>query len=318
MQLYRLRIKPLSAWRTPWQSDTLAGLLCWTCARCLGEDVLRNEILDPAEAGRPPFVLSDAFPGDLLPVPLSVRLHDWPADQRKSVKRARWVSSQSFERLQRGGEPALDDLISDSPIRAAAQTRNTLSRSTKTTGDPGSLFSADESLLADSVSYLSVYVHVADGFQKRLLQLFQLLAQSGFGSDASIGKGQFEIDPQLEPPPQLDDIPAANAVVVLSTFQPAPHDPTDGYWEAFTKYGKLGPDFGLDNVFKRPLVLFRSGAVFRTPQPRPFLGRAVPMAELLCPSTAAALADRDVRICHMALGLAVPWQLPDSFAVSGP
>jgi CRISPR-associated protein Csm4 len=72
-----------------------------------------------------------------------------------------------------------------------------------------------------------------------------------------------------------------NAVIVLSTFQPGPDDPTRGAWQAFAKYGKLGPDFGLDNVFKRPMILFRPGACFFVESPRTFLGRAIGMPEIL-------------------------------------
>ena len=98
MNLYRFRLVPESAWRTPWQSDTLAGLLCWMCARTEGHTVLRQQIIEPALAGRPPFVLSDAFPGDWLRVPAAVRLLDSLAEQRKTVKRAKWLSQESFGR----------------------------------------------------------------------------------------------------------------------------------------------------------------------------------------------------------------------------
>ena len=87
MPLYRFPLIPESAWRTPWQSDTLAGMICGAVAQLEGGEALRRKIIDPALAGRPPFVLSDAFPGDWLPVPAFTRLLDWPPDQRKTVKR---------------------------------------------------------------------------------------------------------------------------------------------------------------------------------------------------------------------------------------
>ena len=83
-------------------------------------------------------------------------------------------------------------------------------------------------------------------------------------------------------------------------------DPVDGAWETFIKYGKLGPDFGLENVFKRPLVLFRPGACFRGHAPQPWVGRSVPMAELLAPDAATALAARNTNVMHLAFGLALP------------
>ena len=100
MNLYRFRIVPESAWRTPWQSDTFSGLLCGAIARLDGNEVLRREVIEPALAGRPPFVVSDAFPGDRLPVPAFIRLFpSWPPDERKAVKRARGSAPK------RSGEP---------------------------------------------------------------------------------------------------------------------------------------------------------------------------------------------------------------------
>ncbi|MDW8266604.1 MAG: hypothetical protein RMJ52_14865, partial [Gemmataceae bacterium] len=102
----------------------------------------------------------------------------------------------------------------------------------------------------------------------------------------------------------------ADGSVALSTFQPADGNPTDGAWEAFTKYGKLGPDFGLENVFKRPIIVLRPGASFRTPVPRGWLGRALPMDELLAQDVVGKLRNLDVQVIHWAFGLCVPLRWP--------
>src|SRR5947209_10837138 len=190
MNLYRFRLIPESPWRTPWQSDTLAGLLCWMCARTQGDTVLRQQIIEPALAGRPPFVLSDAFPGDWLPVPVAMRLLDAPAEQRKTVKRAKWLSQKTFGRLQRAELPTMSDLIHDSGIREYTQLRNTIDRSSNTTTEGGGLFPTQESVLDKAVNYLTVYARVEPGFVEPFWRLVQELADWGFGSDRSAGKGQ--------------------------------------------------------------------------------------------------------------------------------
>jgi hypothetical protein len=107
--------------------------------------------------------------------------------------------------------------------------------------------------------------------------------------------------------------------VVLSTFQPAATDPTDGAWEAFTKYGKLGPDFGLENVFKRPMILFRPGACFRSLPARGWMGRAIPMKELLAEDIVGHLNGRGAAVVHWAFGLCVPLIWPQGeFGVQDP
>ena len=41
--LHRITLTPRSPWRTPWQADTLFGMLCWACARAEGPAALRGE-----------------------------------------------------------------------------------------------------------------------------------------------------------------------------------------------------------------------------------------------------------------------------------
>jgi CRISPR-associated protein Csm4 len=310
MNLYRFRIVPESSWRTPWQSDTLAGLLCWMCARTEGDTVLREQIIEPALAWRPPFVLSDAFPGGWFPLPDAVRLLRSPAEQRKIVKRAKWLSRKSFTGFQRAELPTISDLIHESGIYEYTQLRNTISRSANGSTDGGGLFPTQESVLGKDVECLTIYARVEPGFVEPFWRLVQELERWGFGSDRSAGKGQFRLDSQLEPADELDTPDDADGCVVLSTFQPATEDPTDGRWEAFTKYGKLGPDFGLENVFKRPMIVFRTGACFRGRVTRGWLGRAIPMHDFLANDVVSQLNDRGASVVHWAFGLCVPLKWP--------
>ena len=153
---------------------------------------------------------------------------------------------------------------------------------------------------------MTVYVRLDDAFRDLFWRTFNELAACGYGADRSAGKGQFRIAGELELVPSFDRVNRPNGVVALSTFQPEAGDPTDGAWEAFTKYGKLGPEFGLDNIFKHPLVLLKPGASFRVREPRPWLGRAIRMNELLAKEAADALTVQGVEVIHYAYGLVVP------------
>ncbi len=318
MRLLRFKLKPSSPWRTPWQSDTLSGTLCWMAARRYGAARLTDEILSPALAGNPPFALSDAFPGELLPVPMTVRLSPWPASDAKRARNATWVRREIFQAIQRGERPDGDSLLPDDAVIAYGQMRNTLDRATETTsGDGGNLFQVAERALNVTHSclagadFLSIYAAVAEKFVPTLNELFQELASVGFGADASVGRGHFEVPDEPEDASWLAaNVGAGGGLVVLSTFQPAPSDPTEGFWDSFVKYGKLGADFGLENVFKRPLVMFRPGACFAGDATRRFLGRAIPMNEMLSDETAALLTERGANIVHLAFGLTAPMQFP--------
>jgi CRISPR-associated protein Csm4 len=310
MNLYRFRLIPESPWRTPWQADTLSGLLCWTCARTEGDDVLRQQLIEPALAGRPPFVLSDALPGERLPLPAAVRTLDVPAELRKPLKRARWLLPESFRQLQAGVVPGTGAMLRDAGVVEYTQLRNTIGRASNTTNSGGGLFPTEESVLKKGIPHLTVYARIVPEFRERFEQLVKELAHWGFGSDRTAGKGQFRLDGGLEPVPQLDEPADADACVALSTFQPGFGDPTEGAWEAFTKYGKLGSDFGLENVFKKPIIVLRPGASFRVREQRAWLGRAIPMHDLLAHDVVGHLQAIGANVVHWAFGLCVPLRWP--------
>jgi hypothetical protein len=202
------------------------------------------------------------------------------------------------------------ELIGEPGVHEYTRLHNTISRSANTTTAGGGLFPTQETVLDNGVNGLTIYARLAAEFVEPFWRLVQELVQWGFGSDRSAGKGQFRLDSQLEPANELDLPAPADGCVVLSTFQPGAGDPTDGAWEAFTKYGKLGPDFGLENVFKRPMIVFRPGACFRIQTFRGWMGRAIPMQELLAPDAARHLNSAGASVIHWAFGLSVPLHWP--------
>ena len=338
MKLYRIKLRPRSPWRTPWQSDTLTGVLCATAARTRGADFLREHLIEPMLAGRPPFVLSDAFPADLLPLPLFARLQHPPEGTiPKQLKRLRWIARADLLRLRANpSDVPWQHLAADGDVFCRETTRhNTLARDSDASLEEGGLFAREDILLyprrpaggsprqtastaapgpspnpslPDS-DYLSLYARADDDALDLLLDLLYDLSLTGFGADTATGRGQFDLVGDAERDTVLDAPPPESAgVIILSTFHPAPGDPTDGLWETFPKFGKLGPDFGLSDVDvrKNTLIMFRPGACFRTDPATPFLGRALPMDLVLPPPTAARLTDRGVNVIHPAFGLAIP------------
>ena len=319
MKLYRFRLHPLAPWRSRWHADTLAGMLCWVHARSAGPEALERDILQPARSDRPAFVLSDACPGDLLPLPrFAAQL---PAtishDVRKRLKRSPWISREAFRHLQRGEPVRPEDIVGSPALRRSTQLRNVLNRATDTTAEGGTLFSVGEWQLDRTVEYLTVYARLRSDFVEQFTELLRELGEAGFGADASVGRGQFELHGEPEVDSELDTVAGSDSLIVVSTFQPGAADPTDGVWELFTKYGKLGPDYGVEDVFKRPLVMLRPGACFRDPVGRAFVGRAIPAQELLHPDTVRQLDAGGASVVQLAFGLAVPARWPAPAAPPG-
>ena len=58
-----------------------------------------------------------------------------------------------------------------------------------------------------------------------LMEAVEMLGRTGYGADASVGHGAFEVDRTFVPCPELDDVPGADGFAALSTFQPTADDP---------------------------------------------------------------------------------------------
>ena len=308
--LVRFKLKPHRVWTTEWRADTLLGALANAWARREGPEYLNFFLLEPWLAGEPPFVISDAFPEGTLPAPALLPLRDWPAEERKKVKKLRWLSSDQFRAVQCGGKVVLD-AVPSIDIKTGIQMRNTIDRTAGTAGGAGgNLFQTAYSRLGDPDAALHLYARTnADG-QAILTEALQMLGQTGFGANASIGYGGFDLEGDPEPCPELDEVSNADGFISLSTFQPAPSDPAAGYWRMFVKYGKLAPEFQHIHpqaAFKQPQIMLEPGACFRTgDKPRPFYGNAIEPERLFPREVRQALAERDIAPVQPAFALALP------------
>ena len=304
--LVLLKLKPLGVWTTPWQADSLLGAMACAWARSRGQDALRRDFLDPWLAHEPLFVISDALPGDSLPAPASLPLWwDWSPERRKAVKKYRLMTMADFRRVQKGEQPNLED--PGISIRDSVRLRNTISRVSNTTGAGGELFEVPFSNLSKSDGGLTIFARAADGGLQILLESLEMLGRTGYGADASVGHGGFELDGDPTPCPELDNVLGADGFTSLSTFQPAATDPVEGFWRLFVKYGKLAPEFHSSAVFKRPQVMLAAGACFRTKHPpKPFYGAPIGPERLLSKSARESLAARGIHPVQAAFALAVP------------
>jgi len=297
----------MGSFLTPWQSDTLYGSLCWELGRIEGETALQG-FLERCRAGDPPFVLSDAFPGRLLPAPfclyrLAGRAEPDPEKRlalAREWKRRAWLPEGVFKAICSGRLPPLPPAQAE-PLVQVTRLHVTLDRRSNTSVEQGGLREEEESHLADTAGILTLYARVEPEWKDRFARLWASMAASGFGKKKSTGKGAFHYE-GMTPSSDLAEQPGANGFVSLSHFTPASGDPTDGDYAFRVKYGKLGEEFAAaDNPFKRPLTLLKPGSCFRASSPiRPWYGRAVPG---LAPARPEAL--------QMAFALALPICFPD-------
>lgn len=317
MRLIRYKLRPRGSWITPWRADTLTGLLASQLVAERGVDEFRRLLAEPwgREQPDPPFVLSDAMPGELLPKPECVGFFFSDPKERKKVKRVAWLTRDQFRKVQAGEKPELGE--NPKPVLNFVRMRNVLDRTTSTTGAAGSaatLYSIPATCLNAGYEYLSLYARVSDEGGELLKGLMQTLSQRGFGADAGVGHGQLDVEAAEELEKTFDAVESPSGWISLSTFQPAANDPVDGYWRSFMKYGRLGPDVPVDGVFKRPQWMLEPGACFKTgEEPREWYGRLIGTEELLPENSLKQLAGTGIAPVQPAFALAVPARWIDRY-----
>lgn len=271
MKTYCIELKLESPVLTPFQADTIFGHLCWMVKYGDGEEAL-GKFFEPFKRGEPPFLISDGFPWDLLPKPLSAELNITDPIQRKNIKKLKWVEIPDFDRIRRGKTITEFGTKEDKSPTQTTSTHNIINRLTNTTLSEGGVYIIQETLIPEVSIYLKV---VSDEWKDKVIELLQTLSKTGYGRKKSIGKGQFSVKEVGEF--TFNTIKNANGFITLSNFCPAETDPTEGFYKTFVKYGKLGEEFTFSgNPFKRPLLMVKTGSVFKTNnQPKEFYGHLV-------------------------------------------
>lgn len=253
-----------------------------------------------ASGGHAPFLLSDAFPNDLMPIPMHIEALLVANKPRKKRRRPLYIDEHSFRHLLRGEFPVLFDLV-ENPSRPFGLLRTAIDRELGTAAE-GRLFETDTHYLDKHFDSLSVYIR-SDKYLKEVLACFSALALTGFGKKSSTGLGAFQILGMPQPCDWLDDSSRATGFVSLSHFVPAFDDPTEGCWNTHVTYPKFHAN-AVSNVFKETTLMLTPGSVFRINDgpPRSSYGRMISASR---PEMPKAL--------HYGLCFAVPltWRTDD-------
>ena len=296
MNVFLLRLRPLSPWVTPWHSSSLWGSLCWALADILDPSEFA-QWLSAAREGHPHFVVSDAFPAGLLPFPAGIR-----ANTTGHKLKAAWITRETFLSFAQTASAELPPAATSIPPFLTSSTQHAvIGRATNTT-DEGDLFEIDVQTFSAGhrePHELDVYMAVEDRAADTLLAAWSLLALRGFGRYRSSGLGAFELVTQLQPQGWLEDRSSARGFMALSHFVPAPNDPTDGAWRLAVSYPKFQGDL-VQRYLKGRVVYIAPGALFRSSDEiRPYYGSALAMAR---PEFPGAI--------HPAFCLAAPLNAP--------
>jgi len=277
MNTYRIRLRSLGSWCTPWHADSLFGALAWQVRQLAGDEGL-EKFLNESHSATPPFILSDASPEGWLPCPLSAELLDGLRDSNLQTKLPAWIPEGQFQSLVREPKPIPPLKEWPEPMVARRNLHASIHRTLgTTTGEGSNLFETREWYFKEvdgkRPEGLVVYVRT-DAWLDRVVSLFESLSSVGFGKKRSSGRGAFEVDGQPEVCEWMDQQDGSNAFVALSHFVPAATDPREGRWSVVTKYPKFSPGAPSGAIFKGRLVMLRPGSAFRLSAPiRQFYGQ---------------------------------------------
>lgn len=310
--LYRISLRPLTAFATPLRGDTLFGQCAWFLRQARGESFLRDCLVGYRE-GHPFLVLSDAFPQGYLPrpcVPLHLLGFDLSRQEmRKQIKGRRWLpvsalhqpmvqwhhhlchSAELAAALQRPGQcdadPVWTQLWLESP-----RTHNSLNRMSNTTGKGEGFAPYDRNLrwyhpglVLDIYAVIDARLSAAD-----LHLLLESMGQFGYGKEASSGLGKFEVvgcDPWLAPAQ-----PTANTWLTLAPCAPQQGDwrVQDCYYEVHVRFGRHGVQAAqsVQTPWKNPVMMADSAAILtpaRYTAETYFVGQGIDGISLKLPDT---------------------------------
>lgn len=297
MKTYRITLKPLSAFAAPLKGDTLFGQLCWAISNRFGEAQL-NDCLEGYTNGQPFAVVSDVFPEGYLPLPkLPSSFYQIPEGQdRKAVKKLSWLPEA---KLQQPVKEWLGHAVNAKTIAAeyVVKTKNTethyyslsenhphphntINRQTNTTGENGfAPYSVEQEWFIPGLRWTIYILLDTDKLSKEnCQQCLKDIGLFGYGKDASIGMGKFEIiDFQEKVLPAQDN---ANACLTLAPCAPQGlgFEGNRSFYQLFTRFGRHG-DIAVHQEgkpFKNPVLLAQTAAVISTHQPKSgFIGQGI-------------------------------------------
>jgi CRISPR-associated protein Csm4 len=305
MNRLKLTLKPVSAFATVPLGDTLFGQLCWQLRYQLGESAL-NKLLEGYTEGKPFAVVSDFLPEGYVPRPVlpssKERLKvgaDANAEQelvkrRKQLKKLQWVP---LDKIHEPVETWVNYAQHIDLGNWFAQYRNSINRLTGTTGKEGfapyevnqfwyrtersDKTANDQKLI---VHQLDCYLdYDAQRISSDILQeAMRQIGLSGFGKDASVGAGRFEIVKVIENPapvPQQHVLTLSNCVPVELNLRA-----DQSFYKLFVRFGRHGAeDVHTGKPFKAPILMAERGALLTLTEPlqSSFVGVGVGGAGLL-------------------------------------
>jgi len=287
MNTLHLTIRPRTAFGGAIRGDTLFGQLCWAIRHRHGEP--RLEALLEGYAESPFAVCSDAFPRGFLPRPaLPPHRFERVDEERKRIKKRKWLPLEAVSLPVRQW---LSQCKTDSEAAAVAgdteylnewhaQPHNRIHRQLGTThGSEFAPYTQQQIWFGPGIRLDLWIIHDPERIhQDELTDCLNDIGLTGYGRDASIGLGKFDIEAATDEP--LPHAPDADTCYTLAPCAPQglALDAGRSFYAPFTRFGRHGDRAVLGGKpFKNPVLLADTGALL-TPEhlpDAPLIGRGL-------------------------------------------
>ncbi len=269
MELYKVTLELESSLITPLKGDTIWGHVVWGIANHEGEEAV-NKFLSDCKTSESPFVVSSAFPHNMLckPMPpVQKRQKEMtPAKYAEIKKNKKSIYINSSLYLEQQNEKENEKITK--VFESVEVTHNTMNRFSNTVND-GGLFAVSEQWA--TVKLFDIYI-VSSYEKNRVKQLLDWAFENGFGADASVGKGKITV---VGEPESIKTKCKSNSYMALGPFVlPENSEITDLKADIFVRTGKIGGAFAsFLQPWKKTVVLFNEGAIFSSDKPISFIGK---------------------------------------------
>lgn len=282
-QTYLWKIKPISSYITPWQSDTIYGHILWGIFLMFGEEELKN-IIEDFKNFKSPFIVSDGFIDGKMPFirkqsvkresnkKFAEKLNMSLAEiikKRKIINKISVINFDEFNKLR--GNYTNEQFIfeklnevNNKKEKLFYQTtvmHNIINRQTGSTTENGLFFSNET--FTDKDIYIFIKLR-EDYSAEKLKKVLEFIEKNGYGKKTSIGKGQFKTI-SFEKFDKFPTVENADGFIVLSNYIPKEFDYEKVVYEIpLVKFGKISSlGENADIPFKKPFACFRTGSIFK-------------------------------------------------------
>lgn len=281
MKSYKILLKPLTGFGDFIKGDTLFGHICWQIhydSKILGKSLW--ELLSDYDTN--PFaVVSSAYPvinGVVYlkrpHLPLSM-LFDLSEEEivknRKELKRRGYFALKTpLEHLRNIKYESL------SFFTEQEQTRCSINRITNTTAEPP--FGPYNVRKIHFNCPLAIFLGLREDMNvEAFIEILARIGKFGYGKDASVGFGKFEIT-DYEEIDLLNSSSSSNSVYTLSPSCPKQEEVQEIFFSPFVRFGRHGDILSKSkNPFKNPVIFADEASVvfLKKDIDKPYIGSSV-------------------------------------------